>query len=31
MSDDDAPSFVRGLFTGSINDALLFPFPATLD
>ena len=31
MSDDDAPSFVRGLFTGSINDTLLFPFPATLD
>jgi len=31
MSDDDAPSFVRGLFAGSINDTLLFPFPATLD
>ena len=31
MSDDDAPSFVRGLFAGSINDTLLFPFPASLD
>src|SRR6476646_1903920 len=31
MSDDDAPSFVRGLFAGAINDPLLFPFPATLD
>jgi alkylation response protein AidB-like acyl-CoA dehydrogenase len=31
MSDDDAPSFVRGLFAGAINDTLLFPFPATLD
>jgi alkylation response protein AidB-like acyl-CoA dehydrogenase len=31
MSDDDAPSFVRGIFAGSINDTLLFPFPAPLD
>ncbi|HEX7979574.1 MAG TPA: acyl-CoA dehydrogenase family protein [Gemmatimonadaceae bacterium] len=31
MSEDDAPSFVRGLFAGAINDPLLFPFPATLD
>ncbi len=31
MSDDDAPSFVRGIFAGSINDTLLFPFPASLD
>src|SRR6478672_12035099 len=31
MSDDDAPSFVRGLFTGAIYDTLLFPFPAALD
>jgi alkylation response protein AidB-like acyl-CoA dehydrogenase len=31
MSDDDAPSFVRGLFTGPIYDTLLFPFPAALD
>jgi alkylation response protein AidB-like acyl-CoA dehydrogenase len=28
---DDAPSFVRGIFAGTINDALLFPFPAALD
>src|SRR6478609_2501523 len=33
MSDRDAtaPSFVRGIFAGAINDTLLFPFPATLD
>ena len=31
MSDDDAPSFVRGIFAGSIHDALLFPYPAPLD
>jgi len=31
MSDDDAPSFVRGIFAGAINDTLLFPFPASLD
>jgi acyl-CoA dehydrogenase family protein 9 len=31
MSDDDAPSFVRGIFAGSIHDTLLFPFPAPLD
>jgi len=31
MNDDDAPSFVRGIFAGSIDDRLLFPFPATLD
>jgi alkylation response protein AidB-like acyl-CoA dehydrogenase len=28
---DDAPSFVRGIFSGAIDDSLLFPFPATLD
>jgi acyl-CoA dehydrogenase family protein 9 len=28
---DDAPSFVRGIFTGAIHDSLLFPFPAPLD
>ncbi len=27
---DDAPSFVRGIFSGAIHDALLFPFPASL-
>src|SRR6476661_4677359 len=31
MSDDDAPSFVRGIFAGAIHDTLLFPFPAPLD
>ncbi|MFI5256687.1 MAG: acyl-CoA dehydrogenase family protein [Gemmatimonadales bacterium] len=31
MSDDDAPSFVRGIFAGAIHDSLLFPFPAPLD
>lgn len=33
MSDRDAtaPSFVRGMFAGAINDTLLFPFPVTLD
>src|SRR5215208_2221484 len=31
MSDDDAPSFVRGIFAGAIHDTLLFPFPSTLD
>jgi len=25
------PSFVRGIFSGAINDALLFPFPPSLD
>ena len=25
------PSFVRGIFSGAINDALLFPFPPPLD
>ena len=29
--NDDAPSFVRGIFAGAINDAVLFPFPATLE
>ncbi|MEP6731370.1 MAG: acyl-CoA dehydrogenase family protein [bacterium] len=28
---DNAPSFVRGIFAGAINDGLLFPFPAPLD
>ena len=28
---DDAPSFVRGIFAGAIHDALLFPFPASLE
>jgi alkylation response protein AidB-like acyl-CoA dehydrogenase len=28
---DGAPSFVRGIFAGAINDTLLFPFPTTLD
>ena len=28
---DDAPSFVRGVFAGAIHDAVLFPFPITLD
>jgi alkylation response protein AidB-like acyl-CoA dehydrogenase len=31
MSDDAAPSFVRGIFAGAIHDDLLFPFPASLD
>ena len=31
MSDDDAPSFVRGIFSGALHDALLFPFPDPLD
>jgi alkylation response protein AidB-like acyl-CoA dehydrogenase len=31
MSDDDALSFVRGIFAGAIHDTLLFPFPSTLD
>ncbi|HEX3867277.1 MAG TPA: acyl-CoA dehydrogenase family protein, partial [Gemmatimonadaceae bacterium] len=25
------PSFVRGIFAGALHDALLFPFPDTLD
>lgn len=25
------PSFVRGIFSGALHDALLFPFPASLD
>ena len=25
------PSFLRGLFQGEITEALLFPYPATLD
>jgi len=29
--NDDAPSFVRGTFAGTIHDGLLFPFPAPLD
>jgi alkylation response protein AidB-like acyl-CoA dehydrogenase len=28
---DDALSFVRGMFAGTIHDSLLFPFPAPLD
>ena len=28
---DEATSFVRGLFAGAIPDAVLFPYPATLD
>ena len=28
---DDAPSFVRGTFSGAIHDELLFPYPAPLD
>jgi alkylation response protein AidB-like acyl-CoA dehydrogenase len=28
---DQKPSLVRGIFTGAIHDALLFPYPATLD
>jgi alkylation response protein AidB-like acyl-CoA dehydrogenase len=31
MSDDDALSFVRGIFAGTIHDELLFPFPSSLD
>ena len=31
MSDDDAPSFVRGIFAGTILHDLLFPFPSSLD
>jgi hypothetical protein len=31
MSDDDALSFVRGIFAGTIHDELLFPFPSALD
>ena len=31
MSDDDAPSFVRGIFAGTIPHELLFPFPSSLD
>jgi alkylation response protein AidB-like acyl-CoA dehydrogenase len=28
---DDAPSFVRGMFSGAIHDDLLFPYAAPLD
>jgi alkylation response protein AidB-like acyl-CoA dehydrogenase len=28
---DEAPSFVRGVFAGAIHDAVLFPYPVTLD
>ena len=28
---DDSPSFVRGIFSGAIHDALLFPFPRPLN
>ncbi|MGQ0646203.1 MAG: acyl-CoA dehydrogenase family protein [Gemmatimonadaceae bacterium] len=28
---DPLPSFTRGLFAGAVHDALLFPYPATLD
>src|SRR5829696_3757273 len=28
---EDALSFVRGIFAGTIHDTLLFPFPSTLD
>src|SRR6188768_3441548 len=31
MSDEDALSFVRGIFAGTIRDELLFPFPSSLD
>ncbi len=31
MSDEDALSFVRGIFAGTIHDELLFPFPPPLD
>lgn len=31
MSQTTPPSFMRLLFTGEIADALLFPYPATLD
>jgi len=31
MSDDDALSFVRGIFAGAIHDELLFPFPSSLE
>ena len=31
MSDDSSASFVRGIFSGAIHDALLFPFPRPLN
>jgi alkylation response protein AidB-like acyl-CoA dehydrogenase len=31
MSDEDALSFVRGVFAGTIRDDQLFPFPSSLD
>src|SRR5688572_31972579 len=31
MSDEGAPSFVRGIFAGTIHEQLLFPFPSPLD
>jgi acyl-CoA dehydrogenase family protein 9 len=31
MSDEDALSFVRGIFAASIHDELLFPFPSSLE
>jgi len=31
MSDEDALSFVRGIFAGTIHDELLFPFPTSLE
>ena len=31
MSDEDALSFVRGIFAGAIHDELLFPFPTSLE
>lgn len=30
-SSANAPSFLRDLFAGDINEALLFPYPDTLD
>ena len=31
MSDEDALSFVRGIFAATIHDELLFPFPSSLE
>jgi hypothetical protein len=31
MSDEDALSFVRGIFAASIHDVLLLPFQSSLE
>jgi acyl-CoA dehydrogenase family protein 9 len=30
-SDDQKPSFTRGVFAGAVHDSLLFPYPSSLD